>query len=228
MVAESTPARAHVSVGRLARAAVVAALCAGTLGACSDAVLSVDDTKVETSQGAADAAVSAAGAGSTSSPASATGSTDAALEVTPAPVGAFSLRLPLGWTVWTDAAAAGDGATVGGAGTYTVVPAEGKDQSAWITAIRSGATTVVEEREGLVEEQPVTLADGRQAFHLVHSYSENRAHLYGVVDGDQLHMLRFGLDGSPEAAAVVAAAVATASLAPAAMPTPTAPAATLN
>ena len=215
MVAQPLPAPARRAAARSAGAAVLALLGAGALGACSEATLTVEDTRVVSSEPGGG---TSAGANAVGAPGADTGTVPSApdasgLEESPAMVGAFSIRLPQGWTVWPDAASAGEGATVGGAATYTAVPAAGQDQGAWVSALLAGTTDVVAEREGMLEEQPITLADGREAFHLVHGYSENRAHLYGVVDGDQLHMLRFGLDGSPEAAAVISAAVATATLA---------------
>lgn len=195
---------------RLVSAAVAALALSAALSACSDAELEVSDVTVGAPQGGGgEASESPADAGSaTAVPGTAVAADDPDVEATTATVGAFQLRLPAGWSVMDGMDGAASGTT--GAATYTAVPAAGKDQTAWIADLLAGTTDVVAEREGLAEQPVVVLADGTQAFHLVHNYSENRAHIFGTVKDDTLHLLRFGLDGTPEAAAAAAKAVSTA------------------
>lgn len=185
---------------------------AAAASGCSEAELAVGDATVEsTAPGVASAAPETPDA-TPSAPA--VDGADPELELAPAVFGPWTLRLPLGWTAFEGSshAASGEASTAIGASTYTSVPAAGKDQQTWVSDLLAGTTDVVAEREGLVEQPTITLADGQEVFHLVHTYSDNRAHIFGVVRGDVLELLRFGLDGTPATAAVVAKSVTTAAI----------------
>lgn len=209
---------------------------AAVVSGCAEAELAVGDTTVESAAGQdADAAAPDATPGAATSVAPTVDANDPELEATPVVFGPWTMRLPLGWTAFEGSthAASGEASTAIGAATYTSVPAAGKDQATWLADLLAGTTDVVAEREGLVEEPSITLADGTQIFHLVHTYSDNRAHIFGHVRGDVLELLRFGLDGTPATAAVTVKSVRTAGIsatplpgdvAPVAPGTPTTPA----
>lgn len=190
------------------------------LTGCADPELSVGDTSVESK---ADGTTTGAVTAAPESTAAPTPVVDPELEASFAPLGPFQVQLPLGWAPieGTGGAASGATSTAHGAATYTAVPAQGKDQAAWVADLMAGTTDVVAEREGMEQQPPVTTPSGIEIFHLVHAYSDNRAHLFGYVADDQLHLVRFGLDGTPATAAVALKAVQTAHYAP---PAPASPA----
>lgn len=125
--------------------------------------------------------------------------------------GVVSLHLPLGWEAQPDGdlAWATPDATVPGGHQLTSVPAEGRTAEEWVADLVAGSTSVFTEGEEMVEQDPVTTAGGLTLFHLVQAYSENRAQVFGVIVDDTLHLLRFGLDGTEEAAEVAALSAAT-------------------
>lgn len=194
-------------------AVAAAVTLAFALSACSEAVLEVGETSVESAQGSADA---------TPSPGEAL-SVDPELAAVRTAVGAFSLQLPVGWSAMEgiDAAESGDSGTVSGAALYSTVPAAGKDQAAWMADLMAGTSGVTGTDGELTQLPTIMSADGREMFHLSQDYADNRAHLYGYVEGEALHLLRFGLDGTEETVTVIDRSVATA-----VHVTPSAPAAT--
>lgn len=206
---------------RFVSAAAVALMLAAGLTACSDAELEVADVKVGTPAGSSDEDAGAAAdtASPSATPSMSVAADDPDLEAAPATVGAIQLRLPTGWSVMDGMDAAASGAS--GAVTYSELPAAGKDQMAWLADLVAGETEIVVAGEGVTQQSAVALADGTEVFHVVQNYSDNRAHIFGTVKDDTLHLLRFGLDGTPETAAVAAKAVSTAVVvSPAAAPTP--------
>lgn len=129
--------------------------------------------------------------------------------------GVVSLHLPLGWETQAggDLAWATAEATISGGHQITSLPAEGRSAEEWVADLVSGSTSVFDGGEGMVEKDPLTTAEGLTLFHLAQGYSDNRAQVFGVVVDDTLHLLRFGLDGSEEAAEVAALSAATATFA---------------
>lgn len=128
--------------------------------------------------------------------------------------GALQIHLPYAWEVFegSELGAAGAGATIGGGLTVTSVPAEGRNQAEWVDALVAGTTTLFTEGQAMESLAPVVTSSGLTLFHLVQSYSDNRAHVFGAVVGDTLRLVRFGLDGSDEAVEIAAASAATLSL----------------
>lgn len=210
---------------RLVSAAAVALTLTAALTACSDADLEVSDVKVGTPAGGGAEDTGTPAATPTATPGNAVASDDPDVEAATSTVGAFQVRLPAGWSVMDGMDAAASGAS--GAVTYSELPAAGKDQMTWLADLVAGTTEIVVAGEGVTQQSAVALADGTEVFHVVQNYSDNRAHIFGTVKDDTLHLLRFGLDGTPETAAVAAKSVSTAVLvpraaAPSTSPTPSA------
>lgn len=128
--------------------------------------------------------------------------------------GALSIHLPIGWQTYpgTDMATSGEASMARGGLRTLSVPAEGKDQAEWEAALIAGATEYFVDEQGMEARTPITTGSGLAVFHLVQVYSDNKAQLFGTVVDDTLHTVRFGLDGSEEAAAIAALSAATLSL----------------
>ncbi|MFC6154381.1 hypothetical protein [Nocardioides yefusunii] len=158
----------------------------------------------------ANGAVATPGTTADGTPPTLTPVNDPDLDPTHTTLGSFHLQFPLGWTAIPGIQAMSDGETsrITGGAIYTAVPAAGKDQAAWVTELMSGASAVTGLDGQLTQSETIIQSDGREVFHLGQDYAEGRAQLYGYVEGDTLHLLRFGLDGTPAAVDVTERAVA--------------------
>lgn len=139
---------------------------------------------------------------------------DPGLNPEPHTIGAVSLHLPLGWAPVEGASMAvpGEGAAIQGGNKVTSVPAEGRTAEQWTQDLVDGTTDIFVEPEGMQLQVPITTASGLTIFHLVQAYADNKAQLFGIVLDDTLHLVRFGLDGTEESAAVTAKSAATMSI----------------
>lgn len=126
------------------------------------------------------------------------------------------LHLPLGWASveGSDMATAGETAVHHGGFRISSVPAEGRTADEWTQALMTDQTDLFDEEGGMESRGSVTTFFGLTLFHLVQSYSENRAHVLGTVVDDTLHLLRFGTDGSEAAAEVIRSSAETFELRP--------------
>lgn len=195
-----------IPISRLLAASATLALLT-TVAACS--------TEVAVSSPSASPAGASVSSSPDASDADLNANLNADLNAEPNTVGALTIRLPLGWAPveGTDMAAPGADSVVDGGSRFLAVPTEGRSVDQWKAALLDGTANLVVEREGLEEQEPIRTASGLEVFHLVHTYSDNRAHLFGTVVGQTLHLVRFGLDGSESSATVVRHALTTLSVA---------------
>ena len=130
--------------------------------------------------------------------------------------GQVQLHLPLGWAAveGSDMATAGETAVHQGGFRISSVPAEGRTADEWTQALMTDQTDLFDEEGGMESREPVTTFFGLTLFHLVQSYSDDRAHVLGTVVDDTLHLLRFGTDGSEAATEVIRASAETFELRP--------------
>lgn len=194
---------------RLRTPLLTAALLLAATG-CGEGELEVGEATTVATDGTA---TPAAPAGTT--PAVTPAAVDPALNPEPSTIGAVSLHLPLGWAPVDGAAMAvpGEGAAIQGGNKVTSVPAQGRTAAEWTQDLAAGTTDIFVEPEGMELQAPITTASGLEVFHLVQAYADNKAQLFGTVVDDTLHLVRFGLDGTEESAAVTAKSAATMSIA---------------
>lgn len=207
-----TPAR--TLAGSPAALVVVALLLGAT--ACAETKLEVGET-TRVAEGTTAPATNPTGSAEEPTGTAAPVTLDARLNPEPTALGregTLQAHLPLGWDAIADSdiAMAGEEAVLAGGATVTSVPAEGRSQEEWAAALVAGETDLFADAEGMEELETVTTSSGLILFHLVQSYSEDRAQIFGTVVDDTLHLVRFGLPGTDEATEVAALSAATLSL----------------